>query len=141
PSVQQCLRSHRAVSRVVLLVKTSSPSTSQGDPLTKPTTQTTHSPNWLWPVAVLTGVVFLIVIGLQSGVTGVQQLADPGALTRWALPATKAIHNIAWSITFGALLFGAIILPRWTKKPKRGTATPDDAQEHPAYTRTIKIAT
>src|SRR5699024_5775195 len=63
------------------------------------------------------------------------------ALTRWALPATKSIHNIAWSITCGALLFGAIILPRWTKKPKRGTATPDDAQEHPAYTRTIKIAT
>ncbi|HIW46639.1 MAG TPA: cytochrome c oxidase assembly protein [Candidatus Yaniella excrementigallinarum] len=108
--------------------------------MTKTDTQTTHAPRWLWPTAVLTGLVFLIVIGIQSGVTGVQQLSDPGALTRWALPATKAIHNIAWSVTFGALMFGAILLPRWTKMPKRGKKTLEDAQEHPAYTRTVKIA-
>src|SRR5699024_9672975 len=62
------------------------------------------------------------------------------ALTRWALPATKIIHNIAWSLTFGALMFAAIILPRWTKMPRRGKPVPEDATEHPAYTRSIKIA-
>ncbi|HEY4558845.1 MAG TPA: copper resistance protein CopD, partial [Enteractinococcus sp.] len=108
--------------------------------MTKTTTQTTPAPNWLWPVSVITGVAFLIVIGIQSGVTGVQELSDPGALTRWALPATKAIHNVAWALTFGALMFAAIILPRWTKMPKRGKQVPDDAEQHPAYTRTIKIA-
>ena len=109
--------------------------------MTTTNTQTTPAPNWLWPVSVITGMVFLIVIGIQSGVTGVQELSDPGALTRWALPATKAIHNIAWSLTFGALLFAAIILPRWTKMPRRGKQqVPHDAQQHPAYTRTLKIA-
>lgn len=107
---------------------------------TKTDTQTTAAPRWLWPVSVVIGVVFLVVIGVQSGVTGVQELSDPGALTRWALPATKAIHNIAWSLTFGALMFGAIILPRWTKMPRRGKQVPLDAEEHPAYTRSIKIA-
>src|SRR5699024_5968720 len=112
----------------------------QGAPLTKTDTQTTHAPRWLWPTAVLTGLVFLIVIGIQSGVTGVQQLSDPGALTRWALPATKSIHNMAWALTFGALMFAAIILPRWTKMPRRGKQAADDAEEHPAYTRSVKIA-
>lgn len=107
---------------------------------TKTDTQTTNVPRWLWPASVVTGVVFLLVIGIQSGVTGAQELSDPGALTRWALPATKAMHNIAWSLTFGALMFGAIILPRWTKMPKRGKPVSSDAQEHPAYTRSIKIA-
>ena len=88
--------------------------------MTKIAPQQTSAPNWLWPVSVITGVLFLIVVGVQSGVTGVQQLSDPGALTRWALPATKAVHNIAWSLTFGALMFAAVILPRWTKMPKRG---------------------
>src|SRR5699024_12373758 len=99
----------------------------QGAPLTKPDSQTSQSSRWLWPTAVLTGLVFLIVIGIQSGVTGVQQLSDPGALTRWALPATKAIHNMAWSVTVGALMFGAILLPRWTKMPNRGKTTFEDA--------------
>ena len=88
----------------------------------------------------MTGVVFLIVIGVQSGVTGVQELSDPGALTRWALPATKAIHNIAWSLTFGALMFAAVILPQWTRMLRRGKTPPSDAEEHPAYARTVKIA-
>lgn len=108
--------------------------------MTKTTTPTTQSPNWLWPVAVITGVAFLIVIGISSGVTAVQQLSDPGALTRWALPATKIIHNMAWSLTFGALMFAAIILPRFTAMPKRGRPVADDATEHPAYTRALKIA-
>lgn len=107
---------------------------------TKNDTPTANAPSWLWPVSVVTGVVFLLVIGIQSGVTGVQELSDPGALTRWALPATKIIHNIAWSLTFGALMFAAIILPRWTKMPRRGKPVPEDATEHPAYTRSIKIA-
>lgn len=108
--------------------------------MTKTTTPTTQSPNWLWPVAVITGVAFLIVIGISSGVTAVQQLSDPGALTRWALPATKIIHNMAWSLTFGALMFAAIILPRFTAMPKRGRPVADDAKEHPAYTRSLHIA-
>ena len=108
--------------------------------MSKTTTPTTQSPNWLWPVAVITGVAFLIVIGISSGVTAVQQLSDPGALTRWALPATKIIHNMAWSLTFGALMFAAIILPRFTAMPKRGRPVADDAKEHPAYTRSLHIA-
>lgn len=109
--------------------------------MTKIAPQQTSAPNWLWPVSVITGVLFLIVVGVQSGVTGVQQLSDPGALTRWALPATKAVHNIAWSLSFGALMFAAVILPRWTKMPKRGKQQPpEDAEQHPAYTRTVKIA-
>ncbi|MDN5912874.1 MAG: cytochrome c oxidase assembly protein [Yaniella sp.] len=107
---------------------------------TKTDTPTKTAPSWLWPVSVVTGVAFLLVIGVQSGVTGVQELSDPGALTRWALPATKVIHNIAWSLTFGALMFAAVILPRWTKMPRRGQAPPSDTEEHPAYTRTVKIA-
>ena len=110
--------------------------------MTKTAPQTTPSPNWLWLVSAIIGVLFLIVLGIQSGVTGVQQLADPGALTRWALPATKTIHNIAWSLTFGALMFAAVILPRWTKMPKRAKSQqpPEGAEQHPAYTRAVHIA-
>lgn len=100
---------------------------------------------WVWPGAVVVGILVLVLAGFYTGVTAVQQLADPGAITRWGLPLTKTVHNITWSITVGALVFAAGILPRWSAgRSRKGASKKNSAgtldDEHPAYRRTLTVA-
>ena len=84
---------------------------------------------------------------LWTGAAGVQDLADPGAFTRWGLPLATTIHNLALSTVIGALVFAVVILPKDLKKhrPRTGSQKNDAAKrahvpEHPAFTRAMTLA-
>ncbi|MHA7304506.1 cytochrome c oxidase assembly protein [Arthrobacter sp. TMN-49] len=99
---------------------------------------------WLALVAAMAGVVGSL---LWTGAAAVQQLADPGAFTRWGLPLVTTIHNLALSTVIGALLFAVVILPKDHKshRPHSGQQKADAAKraqapEHPAFTRAMTLA-
>lgn len=74
---------------------------------------------------------------LFSGAAAAREVSDPGALVRWGLPVSKAVHNIALATVIGALIFAVGILPR-SLTGSRSKAS--DEPEHPAVTRTLAIA-
>ncbi|MFC8409883.1 cytochrome c oxidase assembly protein [Arthrobacter sp. NPDC057259] len=90
---------------------------------------------WLWTglavlfAALITGLLF-------SGAAGARAVSDPGALVRWGLPVTKALHNISIATVIGGLIFAVGILP-WnsTRKASRDKNAP----EHPAFTRALSV--
>ncbi|WP_445155900.1 cytochrome c oxidase assembly protein [Arthrobacter sp. Hor0625] len=84
--------------------------------------------------AVLIGLVAAL---LFSGAAGARAVSDPGALVRWGLPVSKALHNISFATVVGALIFAVGILPR-NLSGRRGRNT--DEPEHPAFTRALAIA-
>ena len=49
---------------------------------------------------------------LFSGAAAARQVSDPGALVRWGLPVSKALHNISLATVIGGLIFAVGILPR-----------------------------
>ena len=79
----------------------------------------------------------LVAALLFSGAAAAREVSDPGALVRWGLPASKAVHNIALATVIGGLLFAVAILPR-SLAGSRSKAK--DAPEHPAFTRTLIVA-
>ena len=79
----------------------------------------------------------LVAALLFSGAAAAREVSDPGALVRWGLPASKAVHNIALATVIGGLLFAVAILPR-SLAGSRSKAK--DAPEHPAFTRTLAVA-
>jgi cytochrome c oxidase assembly factor CtaG/putative copper export protein len=89
----------------------------------------------------LAGVLALIV-GLAaallfSGAAAARQVSDPGALVRWGLPVSKAIHNVSLATVIGGLLFAVGILPRSLASSR---SKDKDAPEHPAFTRALAVA-
>lgn len=44
-------------------------------------------------------------------------LPDPGDLTRWALPASRAVHDAAATVTIGFLVLAATVLPQDPGRP------------------------
>lgn len=85
------------------------------------------------------GAVFLGLVAalVFSGAAAAREVSDPGALVRWGLPVSKAVHNTALATVIGGLLFAVGILPR----SHAGSRSKDrDAPEHPAFTRTLAIA-
>jgi putative copper resistance protein D len=91
-----------------------------------------------WLFAGLTALFLGLVAALLfSGAAAVREVSDPGALVRWGLPASKAVHNIAQATVIGGLLFAVAILPR-SLAGSRSKAK--DAPEHPAFTRTLVVA-
>ena len=84
--------------------------------------------------ALFLGLVAALVF---SGAAAAREVSDPGALVRWGLPVSKAVHNIALATVIGGLLFAVGILPR----SLAGSRSKDrDAPEHPAFTRALAIA-
>ena len=74
---------------------------------------------------------------LFSGAAGARSVSDPGALVRWGLPISKALHNVSLATVIGGLIFVVGILPRNLS----GRRSKDkDAPEHPAFTRALAIA-
>ncbi len=92
----------------------------------------------LWQLAGI-AVLLLALVGalLFSGAAGSRQVSDPGALVRWGLPISKAIHNIALATVVGGLIFAVGILPR-NLPGYRGKDA--EAPEHPAFTRALAVA-
>jgi cytochrome c oxidase assembly factor CtaG/putative copper export protein len=66
-----------------------------------------------------------------------REVSDPGALVRWGLPVSKAIHNVSLAAVIGGLIFAAGILPHKVGAARSKEA---DAPEHPAFTRALAIA-
>ncbi len=92
-------------------------------------------------------MVAVVLSLLWTGATAVQDLADPGAFTRWGLPLATTIHNLALSTVIGALVFAVVILPKDLKsrRPRSGNRKNDAAKrtqvpEHPAFTRAMTLA-
>lgn len=86
-------------------------------------------------------VAFLLAV-LISGIAAPRLLADPGALVRWSLPISRAIHHTAMAITIAALVFAACIIPRSTKS-RRATAedpSTDAGTPHASFSRAMNIA-
>nr|WP_232083268.1 cytochrome c oxidase assembly protein [Arthrobacter sp. SO5] len=89
----------------------------------------------------LAGVVALFV-GLAaallfSGAAAARQVSDPGALVRWGLPVSKAVHNVSLATVIGGLLFAVGILPRSHASSR---SKDKDAPEHPAFSRALAVA-
>lgn len=74
---------------------------------------------------------------LFSGAAAARQVSDPGALVRWGLPVSKAIHNVSLATVIGGLLFAVGILPRSLASSR---SKDKDAPEHPAFSRALTLA-
>ncbi|MBP3042466.1 bifunctional copper resistance protein CopD/cytochrome c oxidase assembly protein [Arthrobacter jiangjiafuii] len=88
------------------------------------------------------GAVMIMALSaglLFSGAAAAQQLSDPGALTRWALPMAKAVQNGAMAAVIGALVFSVAILPK-SLTLKRGRRIEAGEPEHPAFARALTLA-
>lgn len=79
----------------------------------------------------------LVAALLFSGAAAAREVSDPGALVRWGLPVSKAVHNVALATVIGGLLFAVGILPR-SLAGSRSKAR--EAPEHPAFTRALALA-
>ncbi|WP_354253821.1 cytochrome c oxidase assembly protein [Arthrobacter sp. UYEF21] len=80
----------------------------------------------------------LVAALLFSGAAAVREVSDPGALARWGLPVSKAIHNVSLATVIGGLIFAIGILPR-TSGPRSRTHD-GEAPEHQAFARALAIA-
>jgi cytochrome c oxidase assembly factor CtaG/putative copper export protein len=91
----------------------------------------------LWQLAGLAALfVGLAAALLFSGAAAAREVSDPGALVRWGLPVSKAIHNVSLATVIGGLIFAVAILPRTLN----GSRSKDrDAPEHPAFARALAI--
>lgn len=92
-----------------------------------------------WQLAGLAALFLGLTAALLfSGAAAAREVSDPGALVRWGLPVSKAIHNVALATVIGGLIFAVGILPR-TAGPRSRTH-PGDAPEHPAFALALAIA-
>jgi cytochrome c oxidase assembly factor CtaG/putative copper export protein len=95
-----------------------------------------------WQLAGL-GALFLALAAalLFSGAAAAREVSDPGALVRWGLPVTKAIHNISAATVIGGLIFAVGILPKsLVRHNRRQEGDGAEDAEHPAFTRALAIA-
>ena len=93
-----------------------------------------------WQLAGLGAPVLGLVAALLfSGAAAAREVSDPGALVRWGLPVSKAIHNVALATVIGGLIFAVGILPRDGCNVARRSKD-QDAPEHPAFTRALAMA-
>jgi cytochrome c oxidase assembly factor CtaG/putative copper export protein len=74
---------------------------------------------------------------LFSGAAAAREVSDPGALVRWGLPVSKAIHNVSLATVIGGLIFAVGILPRNASGSRSKDPT---TPEHPAFSRALAVA-
>ncbi|MET1086559.1 MAG: cytochrome c oxidase assembly protein [Arthrobacter sp.] len=94
-----------------------------------------------WQLAGLGALLLGLVAALLfSGAAAAREVSDPGALVRWGLPVSKAIHNVSVATVIGGLIFAVGILPRsLTRRSRAQEGSAGDA-EHPAFTRALAVA-
>ena len=109
-------------------------------PISNPEKRTLPAVRTGWLIAAGVVVLAALLFALSySGAAAPRQVSDPGAFTRWALPTAKAIHNVAIAAVIGSLVFAAAILPK-TLSFRRGRRIDAGEPEHPAFTRTLSLA-
>ncbi|MBD1594243.1 bifunctional copper resistance protein CopD/cytochrome c oxidase assembly protein [Arthrobacter sp. S1_S22] len=95
-----------------------------------------------WQLAGLAALFLGLAAALVfSGAAGARAVSDPGALVRWGLPVSKAIHNVSLATVIGGLIFAVGILPRSAGPRSRAKeASGGEAPEHPAFSRALAVA-
>lgn len=101
-----------------------------------------------WQLAGLAALFLALAAALIfSGAAAARSVADPGALVRWGLPVSKAIHNVSLATVVGGLIFAVGILPKdlnprnsAVRGRDRETPPAGGAPEHPAFTRVLAVA-
>lgn len=97
------------------------------------------SPVWQWAgLAAL--VAGLLAALLFSGAAAAREVSDPGALVRWGLPLSKALHNVALATVIGALIFAVGILPKDADGLRGKDRDHGASAEHPLFTRVLAVA-
>lgn len=61
-------------------------------------------------------LVSVVLIAWMAGLTNPLQLADPGEVVRWGLPALKAATNVAMAVAIGGSVFAAFALADKTRE-------------------------
>jgi cytochrome c oxidase assembly factor CtaG/putative copper export protein len=93
-----------------------------------------------WQLAGLGALLLGLVAALLfSGAAAARAVSDPGALVRWGLPISKAIHNVSVATVIGGLIFAVGILPKSLTRRNRGHEGGEEP-EHPAFTRALAVA-
>jgi cytochrome c oxidase assembly factor CtaG/putative copper export protein len=96
-----------------------------------------------WQLAGLAALFLALVAALVfSGAAAARSVSDPGALVRWGLPVSKAIHNVSVATVIGGLIFAVAILPKslGLRSRGRGSGAAGEGPEHPAFTRALSVA-
>ncbi|HEX8496030.1 MAG TPA: cytochrome c oxidase assembly protein [Actinomycetales bacterium] len=88
--------------------------------LTRPRTTTGPAPVALG-LPVVAGIAALVVGLLLTGATAATVLGDPGALTRWGLPVTRTLADLAAALTIGLLVVASYALPAGGWRHGEGT--------------------
>ncbi len=103
------------------------PGRSASDPTGRPVPT---APRWGLIAGVVAALV-AVVAGTLASRAGVIDLLDAGALVRWGDPVATVLAELAASVTLGALVLAAFVLPR-----AEGRARGDGA----AWTAVLRIA-
>ncbi|MDV8148635.1 cytochrome c oxidase assembly protein [Arthrobacter sp. B10-11] len=91
-----------------------------------------------WQFAGLAALMLGLAAALLfSGAAAAREVSDPGALIRWGLPVSKALHNVSLATVIGGLIFAVGILPR---NAAGSRAKDSSAPEHPAFSRALAVA-
>ena len=95
-----------------------------------------------WQLAGLAALFLGLAAALLfSGAAVVRDVSDPGAMVRWGLPVSKAIHNVSLATVIGGLIFAAGILPPTIDRRRSKSRSPEEnVPEHPAFARALAIA-
>lgn len=94
-----------------------------------------------WQLAGLAALFLSLAAALVfSGAAAAREVSDPGALVRWGLPVSKAIHNASVATVIGGLIFAVGILPKSLASRARSRDSDGEAPEHPAFTRAMAVA-
>lgn len=94
-----------------------------------------------WQLAGLAALFLGLAAALVfSGAAAAREVSDPGALVRWGLPVSKAIHNVAVATVIGGLIFAVGILPKSLGLRSRERDAAAEDAEHPAFTRALAVA-
>ncbi len=91
---------------------------------------------WLLvPAALAVGLIASLLAGRSTGALAPLPggLADAGPLVRWSLPLLRVVHDLAASVTLGALLLAATMLPGSSREASR-------ARKEPRRTAALELA-
>ncbi|MDO4918201.1 cytochrome c oxidase assembly protein [Kocuria sp.] len=91
-------------------------------------------------VAAMVGMSVALVVG---GAAAPRQVADPGALVRWGLPAVETVQNIAMAVVMGGLLLAVGVVPRFADssrtRPPRNSRDQAGEPEHPVFRAVLQL--
>ncbi|WP_179389466.1 cytochrome c oxidase assembly protein [Psychromicrobium silvestre] len=91
-------------------------------------------------IAAALGLTGSLIFGGALATNGIW---DTDPLVSWALPVALMVHNLAVAAVVGSLVFAVVILPKDRTaqgRAARAAGASKDLQEHPAFGRTMMLA-